>query len=269
MAHPEDPSAAASKPLWRRPLLALVAAQVMAGGLVFLIMLLMFWAWGIRIPVWPLLAGQALLACGIGRLLGLGWGWGALLLAFPFALYGGLIAPIPAWVWLGLTIVVALVYRNVLQDRVPLYLSNQTTWRAIEGLLPKDKPASIIDLGCGFGGVLHHLAACRSDLSLSGIESAPAVYIAAKIRCLFMRSSQLSPITITYGNLWALDLGPYDLVYCFLSPVPMKDLFVKVKAEMKAGSILISNSFDVPDVVPDQVLTLDDSRQTRLFIYRL
>ena len=57
--------------------------------------------------------------------------------------------------------------------------------------------------------------------------------------------------------------------YAFLSPAPMARLSEKLKAEMKPGSCFISNSFAVPGGEPDEIVIVDDSRQTQLLIWRM
>ena len=74
---------------------------------------------------------------------------------------------------------------------------------------------------------------------------------------------------IRFLNFWNLDLAPFDVVYGFLSPAPMTRLYDKAKAEMKPGSLFISNSFTVPSRAADQIVELDDRRRTRLHIWRM
>jgi hypothetical protein len=66
-----------------------------------------------------------------------------------------------------------------------------------------------------------------------------------------------------------MPIAGFDVVYAFLSPVPMPRLWAKACEEMKEGSLLISNSFEVPGVKPARVLQLDDARRTRLLIYKV
>ena len=48
----------------------------------------------------------------------------------------------------------------------------------------------------------------------------------------------------------------------------MPDLFGKAKHEMKSGSLLISNTFDVPGHRADETVDVADRRQTRLYLWR-
>jgi hypothetical protein len=60
-----------------------------------------------------------------------------------------------------------------------------------------------------------------------------------------------------------------DVVYAYLSPVPMARLWCKVCEEMPSGSRFISNTFPVPGVEPERVVELDDFHHSRLYVYRV
>jgi len=49
----------------------------------------------------------------------------------------------------------------------------------------------------------------------------------------------------------------------------MVDIWRKAQQEMKPGSILVSNSFAVPDVEAEDVWELSDGRHTQLLIYKI
>jgi len=155
-----------------------------------------------------------------------------------------------------------LVFWNAGSDRVPLYLSNARTWQALIDLVPKDKPYRLIDLGCGLGGTLTAVRQARPLCLCFGVETAPIPYFLSKLRA--GRAA-----TVQFRSLWDVDLSDYDLVYCFLSPEPMTDLFAKAKMQMQPGTLFVSNSFAVPGNPPDRVITVDDRRGTTLFLWRM
>ena len=70
-------------------------------------------------------------------------------------------------------------------------------------------------------------------------------------------------------DFWAENLGTYDVVYAFLSPAAMPELWRKARAEMKPGTLLISNSFLVPGVEPDRIVPLAGRGSNALYLYRL
>lgn len=220
----------------------------------------------------PLLLGlQGLIAAGFGQILGLAKWWLPINLLLPAAAALALSLDLPAWVYPLLFLALALVFWNSAGDRVPLYLTNRTTWHALESLVEgemraAEKPLRLTDIGCGLAGALLFLARKHPDAIFVGIESAPLPYALARLRAAF---SGLPNLTVVYGDLWKQDLGDFDLVYCFLSPEPMPRLHEKAKREMRAGTLLISNSFQVPGVEADDILRVEDARETELLLYRL
>lgn len=209
--------------------------------------------------VWGGAAALAGLALGLRR-----W-WLPLQVAAPLLVWLVLQWHAPAWVFPVAALGLAAVYWNAVGEGVPLYLSNPTTWRALAALLPEHRPCRYVDLGSGLGGGLFHMAAARPDCRFTGVETAPLVYAVARMRLALGR---LPNVTLAYRSLWGVDLGEFDVVYCFLSPKPMARLYDKAKTEMRPGSLLVSNSFAVPGVEPDETRVLDDRRRTRLLIWR-
>ena len=243
---------------WPRILRALLA-QVVA----FALLLLVARA-GARLPWW----GWAALQGGIAALLGGGlrlpsW-WAPIQISLPIALLLRLRWGYPAWVDLALLAGLALVYGGGLLTRVPLYNASRDAWMKLEALLPAQAGFTFVDLGCGLGGPLSHLAAVRPDGTFLGVESSPLTWLAAWIRC-----SKRGNARIVLGSLWGQDLGGCDVVYVFLSPDPMPALWAKAKKEMKPGSRLISHSFEVPGVVPNRVVPVAGRLGARLLVWEM
>jgi hypothetical protein len=59
------------------------------------------------------------------------------------------------------------------------------------------------------------------------------------------------------------------VVYAFLSPAPMPRLWTKALAEMAPGTLLVSNTFTIPGVAPEQTIVLPGRSDARLYVYRL
>ena len=167
----------------------------------------------------------------------------------------------PGW-FLAAFVLLLLVFWRTDRSRVPLYLTNRATAEALLKLLPT-APCRVLDLGCGDGGLLHRLAAARPDCVFNGIEHAPRTWLFARLRALGRPN-----LTVRRGDFWEESLDGYGVVYAFLSPAPMLELWSKARAEMKPGGLLVSNSFEVPGVEPADTLAVPDRRNTRLFLYR-
>lgn len=194
------------------------------------------------------------------------WWWGFINLMFPLTISITLAADMPAWWFAVCFLALAVVYRNAGSTRIPLYLSNRATATAVAGLLPRGDSPQAVDLGSGIGGIVGDMARCRPDCHFTGIENAPLPFAFSLVRHWFWC---LPNLTFRYGNLWSTRLDAYDLVYCFLSPVPMTRLYQKARTEMRPGTTFVSNSFHVPEIPPDKVIKLGDKRRTRLFIWHM
>lgn len=168
---------------------------------------------------------------------------------------------LPPVIFLAGFVMLLLVFWRTDRSRVPLYLSNRETAAALLELLPSG-PATIIDLGCGDGGLLARLAHARPDCLCVGIEHAPLPWLLAKLRCLGQPNA-----IVRHGDFWDEPLARYDLIYAFLSPAPMSRLWRKAGSEMRPAAALVSNSFAVPGVDAAQVIEVSDRRATRLYLY--
>lgn len=251
--------------LFTFPIVRAVVAQLV-GGIVTIAALVILRDAGWPTPpgalciFWGVVAAAATLPMGLAR-----W-WLPVQAVAPVLFWIVLGLQPPGWVFFAVFAILLAVYWNAVGEGVPLYLSNAETWRAIEKLLPKRQGTRVADLGSGLGGTLWHLAAARPDAVFEGFETAPLVYLTTRLRQFFQPRANLR---IRFLSLWRADLSSFDVVYCFLSPVPMARLYEKARREMAPGSLFISNSFAVPDVEPDDVIKVDDKRHTRLFVFRL
>ena len=167
--------------------------------------------------------------------------------------------------WFFLAFVVLLLFfRGAVHGQIPLYLTNITTIDALIDLLESRPKTRFADLGAGIGSTVAPLCRALPSIHATGIENAPASWLIG-----WLRTRRLPRATWRMDDLWRVPLGEFDVVYAFLSPVPMPELWKKVQREMTPGSLFISNSFAIPDVEADEVLELDDGRQTRLYCYQI
>ena len=206
------------------------------------------------------IGGVALLAAWVSRQ---PWWWRLIHAAFaPLAAGVATLGIDPGWFLVAFRAML-LVYRGAITGQVPLYLSNRTTADALAQLIPTHHGARFIDLGAGVGSVVCRLARLRPDAHLVGVENAPATWLIGRLR-----TRPLGNCEWRWKDLWRTDLAAFDVVYAFLSPAPMAELWRKVEREMRPGSVFVSNSFAVPGRDPDSTIELDDARHTRLYCYR-
>lgn len=155
-------------------------------------------------------------------------------------------------------------YWTALRTRVPLFLSNPATIHRLIARLPSEPAMKVLDIGSGTGTFVLRLAALRPNWKVSGVELAPLPLLISK-----WRIRKLSNASIERQDFWRLSLSQYTLVYAFLSPEPMDDLWRKARHEMPSGSLLVSNSFPIRNQKPEQIIAVGDRRQTLLYCYRI
>jgi len=230
---------------------------------VVLVYLLALLPW--RMSLFSVALLQGVVAAGIGWRLGLSRWWLWINLAFLPALLVMQRADLPAWLFLLGFVLLLLVNWNSLRERVPLYLSGRRAQQQLQRCLSeREPPLRFVDLGCGTAGTLLQLARHCPRGQFVGVETAPLLFVFAWLRCLLQENC-----SIRYQSLWRVDLAGFDIAYCFLSPVPMPRLWRKAAGEMRAGSWLISNTFEIPGVPADRKLEINEGRQTALLLWRM
>jgi hypothetical protein len=261
-----DPGRNSAPTRKRMPLAVALVAQIIAGVAVFGTALIVTRITAWQPPLIILLALLGLFAALLGRRFGLAKWWTPIQIALPVSVAATLAWQVPGWVFPAAFAVLLLVFWNSARGGVPLYLTNKTTKAALAKLLPPDGDFRFADLGCGMGGPVLDLSGMRPNGHFTGIESAPALFLAAWLRC---RLNDNFNADIIFGDFWSRDLAGFDVVYCFLSPLPMPALFEKACLEMKPGSLLISNSFGVTARPADDIIEVGDARKTKLYLWRM
>lgn len=233
-------------PGFSAPIQALLI-QLVSFFLVFFLLHLLFRfvGWTANTLVFGLLQGSV--AALISHARGMRCWWLPIQFVFPLAMFLLLALQVsPAW-YLGAFFVLLLLFWGAVVTRVPLYLSGRAAWKAVLETIPQARPARVIDIGSGLGGLVLYLAAKRPDCVVEGIEISPFLW---GISCIRQRLAK-SRARFMPGNYERLDLGAYDVVFAYLSPLVMDSLWMKAAAEMRQGTMLLSFEFAVEGVEPD------------------
>lgn len=219
----------------------------------------------VEIPFVFIIFIQGGIAALIGLRLGLAPWWLPINLLFMPAMAFTLSFDVaPSW-FLGAFLLLFLVYWSVFRSQVPLYLSSRKAWAAVADLLPHKHRVCLLDVGAGLCGMLGYLSQRRPDAKFYGMEIAPLPFALAWLRRKIGRGEH----EISWGDFWAHNFSPYDVVYAYLSPVPMARIWAKACAEMAIGNRFISNTFPVSGVEPELIVDLDDFHHSRLYVYRI
>jgi hypothetical protein len=217
-----------------------------------------------RLSGWGWVGADSVLAVLACLALRLPWWWLPPAALLPPAVVLAAGWSVPWWAWAGALAATALVYGGGIATRVPLYLSNRAAVRELAALLPASPGVRACDLGAGLGGPVLGLARTRPDAVVVGVEASPLPWLVCRLRALGRRNA-----VMRFGDIFAEDLSAYDLVYVFLSPAPMPRLWERARSGMKAGSLLVSNTFAIPEVEPERTIVLPGRADARLLVYRI
>lgn len=192
--------------------------------------------------------------------------WRALIhLFFTPALLATLALELPTYSYLAGFILLALIFGRTDRTQVPFFLSSNATIQALAEMLPADRHFRFIDLGSGCGGLVCKLARQRPNGNYHGIELAMLPCWISKLRAYLCKHI----CRFHWTDIWRHDLASYDIVYAYLSPVPMPSLWQKACLEMRPGSLLISNTFIIPCVEPSQCIPLSDFGRSVLYVWQI
>ena len=125
--------------------------------------------------------------------------------------------------------------------------------------------ATVLDLGSGDGRVVLQLARQRADLQLCGVENALLPWLWSRWR--YLRAGRPANVSLHYGNFWDLDWSRFDVIHAFLSPAPMARVWAHFQQHAANHAQLVSNSFGIAAVPPQQRLPLNGPLQKELLIW--
>lgn len=244
----------------RNPLTAACAIHALSAAICFALMAAP--APALPTLLWPWCEG--LCAAALGAAWKLPRWWLPINLLFFPAAFALMALNVPPVFWLaGFGALVLLNFASA-AGRVPLFLSTTQAAAVLTTLLPRRAGCRVLDLGSGTGSLLSDLTRVRPDAVCTGIEVAPLPYLLGRLRARFNPALRMQ-----WGDFWQADLSQYDVVYAYLSPAPMARLWQKARAEMRPGSLLVSNDFCVPGVAPAETIPVGDRMRSTLYIWRM
>jgi hypothetical protein len=185
--------------------------------------------------------------------------WRRLMIAagFPLAVLALGAAAWPAWSWLVLLALLALVYPLHAWRDAPLFPTPAGALLELPRHAPLPAGAAVLDAGCGLGHGLAALRAAYPTARLVGIEWSWPLRLACALRCPWAQVRQ--------GDIWRADWQPYDMVYLFQRPESMPRALAKAAAQMRPGSWLVSLEFEAVGAQATHVLRLPDGRPVWLY----
>ena len=248
-------------------LLVQVSAFVLAAGSCWLALQFDLYFPGFLPTLFPnlafLLALQAIFAYFLSITYGMAHWWRYIHLLFPLAIWGALVLQIPTSYFLVGFLLTGALFWSVFLTQVPFYPSKPEVWAAVSRLLP-DKKLRILEIGSGLGNFAIRMAQLRPESQIEGIEIAPLPWLVSVIQAKLFAPR----VRFRLGNYEKVDFAEYDLIFAYLSPAAMPELWKKAISEMAADSLLISHEFPIPGIHETQKMTFS-SDQRQCFIYQI
>ena len=153
-------------------------------------------------------------------------------------------------------------YNVVFRGYAPFISSKRKIIKKIIAKLELREDGVIYELGCGNAGFLRAARKKFPQAKLTGFEYSFLPYTVAQIQNSLSRSK----IIIKKKNIFKVDLGKPDVLYCYLNLLTMKKLEDKIKAEGKKGLKIISYQFPLPNIKAEEIL---EDRKDKVYFYNL
>jgi SAM-dependent methyltransferase len=206
---------------------------------------------------------QGAIAMRIALFAGAASWWIGLHVVFaPAAVWAHALALSPAW-WAAAFVLLLAAFGATFRTQVPLFLTARKVRKVLSGLLDPGRSLRIVDLGCGLGSVVMSLKRLRPECECHGVELALLPYLVSRLR------AARTGCRVERRDLMSVDLSHYDVVYAFLSPAPMPQLWAKARREMRPGSRFVSLAFAVPGVAADQVIAVGSKPRHTLYVWTM
>ncbi len=131
-------------------------------------------------------------------------------------------------------------------------------------LSPHEMDGEIWELGSGWGGLLMALAKRYPNNRIVGFEISPLPYFICLLRIWLGRYQN---IRLKRQNFMLMDFSCVGSLYCYLTHTHMRQLQPKLTKEMQMGSVLITSTFPLPDLKPNEEVISKGFWVVKIFKY--
>ena len=164
----------------------------------------------------------------------------------------------------ALVVIVLILIYTVLTGISPMPTSPKVG-RAVLDILPNNIDGAIFELGSGWGTLAIPLARRNPNCLVNGYEISPLPWFYSYLRKGF---SGLKNIEFYRYNYLKVDLSPAALIVVYIQADGMEKLKPKFEKELKPGTFIVSNFFQIRGWEPIQKMTVDDIHQTKVYLYQ-
>lgn len=189
-----------------------------------------------------LLLFHSFLSFSISLLLKFEWWWSVIAFIFPICVALGLYMQISSALSLAIFLFLFLIFGTTFTTRVPYFPSDSLLSERLLKIFSDKEKLRLLDAGSGFGGLLIDLSKKRPDWELTGVEISLFPWLFSFVKSKILRRQN---VKFQLGSYEYLNFEKFDVVFVYLSPVVMSEIWKKVQYEMVPGSIFMSYEFPV------------------------
>ncbi len=137
--------------------------------------------------------------------------------------------------------------------------------RSISQALKQRAPATVYELGSGFGFLLFYLAKQAPQHAYIGVEISPIPYCV----CVCVKKfARFKNVALIRSDFLKTDLKGAEFLVCYLAAPAMRLLKIKLIQEAKPELYVFSNFFEFRGATPDKVERFENNPSQKLYLYR-
>ena len=146
-------------------------------------------------------------------------------------------------------------YQIIFKGKVPYLPSSKSLIKKVISEINFKDKAIVYDLGSGDGKFLLNLTK-NKNVKAIGYEKFILPLIISRINNLF----SFKKCRFIYKDFYQADITDADYVFCYLFSSENKRLVEKLNKELKPGTIVVSNSFEIPGWQYKKAVTINSKK---------
>jgi len=150
--------------------------------------------------------------------------------------------------------------------KVPYATTPQEYYNTIFKNIKITKKTKVYELGCGKGKFLFEADKKFHPAELVGYDLSPLHIFYDKVKAKILKSK----IKFYLQDFFKADLRKADLIYLFLTPRSVKQIWPKIKKETKKGARVVILSDGLPGVKYEKIIDMRPGKDhnSKLYIYK-
>jgi len=144
----------------------------------------------------------------------------------------------------------------------PLVSTSKKVTREMIKLADVHSKEKVYDLGCGSGTILFSVEKFSpSSVQYIGYDLIRPVIWYAQMKNSFLKKN----IKFQYADIFKQDFSEADVIFCYLLPKAMEEVYSKIWPTLKTGCKIISHGFPISSLRPVQTKQVG---KERIYLYQ-